>query len=222
MKRGILYYTDNGPDEKILRACQKQLLLAGLPITSVSLKPMDFGKNIVLDLERGYKTMYQQILTGLLAMKEDVVYFAECDVLYHPSHFDFIPTDPETWYYNGNYWFLRYADGFAVHYDVSPLSGLVVSRESAIKHFTERIELINRQGFGLYMGFEPFTHNRVPWKYWCNFEVFMSAEPNIDICHGKNLSWKRWSPRHFRKKPKFWEESNLAELWCRNLLPPAV
>lgn len=218
MTRGILYYTDNRPDPKILLACQKQLLSFGLPITNVSLKPMDFGRNIVLPLERGYLTMFKQILAGLEAMTEDVVYFAECDVLYHPSHFDFIPEDKETWYYNGNYWFLRYADGFAVHYDVSPLSGLVVYRESAVKHYRERIAEIERKGFGYYMGFEPFTHNRVQWEYFCKFEVFQSAGPNIDICHDNNLTQKRWSTARFRKKPKFWEEGKKEDLWCKDLI----
>ena len=57
------------------------------------------------------------------------------------------------------------------------------------------------------LGYEPFTHHRIPWKYWCPFEVFMPEHPNVDIAHGGNVSWKRWTKRYFIKKPKFWEES---------------
>ena len=67
--------------------------------------------------------MFKQILTGLEAMTEDIVYFCEHDILYHPDHFKFIPPSNNTFYYNGNYWDLRLKDGFAVHYDSSPLSG---------------------------------------------------------------------------------------------------
>jgi glycosyltransferase involved in cell wall biosynthesis len=208
--KGVLYYSDNSLNMKVAKEVRKQIVSSGLPITSVTLKPTDFGRNIVIKGERGYKTMVQQILTGLESMTEDIVYFCEHDVLYHPDHFKFTPTDENTFYYNGNYWFLRLEDGFAIHYDASPLSGLVVYRETAIKHFKERLQYIEKQGDKLevlHMGFEPFTHKRVKWKFWCPFEVFMPENPNVDITHGGNLTWKRWNKKDFRKKPKFWEES---------------
>jgi len=205
--RGVLYYSNNMLNMKIARECRKQISASGLPITSVTLKPTNFGRNIVYKGESSYKTMFKQILVGLEAMEEDVVYFAEHDVLYHPDHFNFIPTE-DKFYYNGNYWFVR-PDGFAIHYDVSPLSGLVVKRDIAIKHFKERIALIEKQGFGYYMGFEPFTHKRIKWKTWYDFEVFMPEYPNIDISHEANMTNKRWTQDKFRKKPKFWEEGNV-------------
>lgn len=207
--RGILYYTDNALNMKLAKRVRDNLSKQGLPITSVSLKPMDFGRNIHFKGERGYLTMFKQILAGLESMREDIVYFAEHDVLYHPDHFKFIPTDNK-FYYNGNYWFLRQSDGFAVHYDVSPLSGLVAYREALIKHFKERVEYIEKLGEDykpLHIGFEPFTHNRVKWNTWYGFEVFMPENPNIDIAHEGNSTWKRWDKKHFIRQPKFWEES---------------
>lgn len=203
--KGILYYTDNRLNMKIASKCRKKISKSGLPITSVSLKPLDFGRNIHFKSERGYLTMFKQILAGLEDMKEDIVYFCEHDVLYHKNHFEFDPKDKETWYYNGNYWFVR-DDGFAIHYDASPLSGLVVHRESAIKHFRERVKMIEEVGFSYHMGFEPFTHGRVKWNYWCKFEVFMPEFPNVDISHGGNVTQKRWRIDQFIKKPKFWVE----------------
>ena len=87
MTKGILYYTNNRLDDKIFKAVQKQLLTIGLPIVSVSLKPIDFGQNIVLDLPTGLVTLTKQILKGLEAITTEVVFFAECDVLYNQSHF---------------------------------------------------------------------------------------------------------------------------------------
>ena len=66
MTKGIIYYTDNRADERINQRVRNQLLSIGLPITSVSLQPVpNFGRNIVLPLERGMLTMFTQILTAL-------------------------------------------------------------------------------------------------------------------------------------------------------------
>ncbi len=212
--KGIIYYTDNLMDEKIMKVCQKQLSKASREaginkIISVSLKPIDFGQNIVLPLERGYLTMFKQILAGLEALDTDIVFFCEHDVLYHPSHFRFNPTDRNVWYYNGNYWFLRHSDGFALHYNASPLSGLCVYRDIAIKHYKERIKMVEEIGFSYHIGFEPMTHGRVKWNDFYKFEVYQSEAPNVDIKHGKNLTRARWTQDLFRRKPTDWKEANI-------------
>lgn len=204
--KGILYYTSNRLNMRIADRCRRQMVKSSLPITSVSLKPMKFGRNIYLQLEPSTLSMFKQILAGLESMTENIIYFAEHDVLYHPSHYEFTPSDPFKFYYNGNYWFVRMKDGFAIHYDVSPLSGLVGYREQLITHFRERVEMIEKEGFTLHMGYEPMTHKRVKWKKWFNFEIFQSNFPNIDLATGGNQSWKRWSKDKFIKQPKFWEE----------------
>lgn len=157
--------------------------------------------------------MTKQILTALEALESDIVYFCEHDVLYHPSHFDFTPEDRNTWYYDANYWFLRLDDGFAISYDCSPLSGLVVYRDIAIKHYRERLALMEKDQFktlSMYkIGFEPMSHNRVKWSYSYPFKTFMSSSPSIDISHGANVTKKRWSIDQFRRKPTRWVEGNI-------------
>jgi hypothetical protein len=208
---GCIYYTDNLLDENIMKACQKQLLKAvnDKKIVSVSLKPLDFGQNIVLPLERGYLTMFKQILAGLETLDTDIVYFCEHDVLYHPSHFDFIPPKDDVLYYNNSYWFLRLPDGFALHYDVSPLSSLCAYRQPLINHYRERIALVEKEGFSYRIGFEPMTHHRIKWQNWYGFEVRQSEGPNIDISHGNNVTRKRWTQDLFRRKPTNWQESDI-------------
>lgn len=211
---GILYYTDNLLDENIAHICRRQIKkCAGRnKIVSVSLKPIDFGENIVMNLERGYLTMFKQILAGLKKLDTDVVFFTEHDVLYHPSHFEFVPPKNNIFYYNKNYWFLRLPDGFAIHYDVSPLSSLCAYRQALINHFEERVALIEKEGFSYRIGFEPFTHKRIKWKTWYDFEVFSSTSPNVDISHGKNVTQKRWSQDKFRRKPTNWQESDIRNI----------
>jgi hypothetical protein len=210
--RGILYYTDNCLNMRLARVCRDYIAAAGLPITSVTLKPTAFGRNIVIDAERSYKTLFRQIETGLATMTEDVVYFCEHDVLYHASHFAYMPDDPQTFCYNGHYWMVRLKDGYAVRYDVSPLSGLVVHRAAALRHFRERNAMIAQKGFGYWMGFEPFTHHRVTWEYWCPYTVFMSEWPNVDLTHNGNLTQKRFSQQRFIRKPSYWLESDEAHI----------
>src|SRR3990167_2399302 len=93
--KGIVYYTCNTHRQEIDEACRTHLSHCrnGHSLTVISLnKPIDFGEQmLVLEGARGPEMMHRQILAGLRAASADVVFLCESDVLYHPSHFDFIP-----------------------------------------------------------------------------------------------------------------------------------
>lgn len=161
--------------------------------------------------------MYKQILGALENSSADIIFFTEHDVLYHPSHFDFTPTDKETFYYNQNVWYLR-QDGHALHYDVNQLSGLVVYRETALKHYRERFKMIEQKYNELsldefnswirHMGHEPFTHGRIQWESQFKVDTFKSASPNVDIRFGINSTGMRWNKDQYRNQNLLinWEE----------------
>jgi glycosyltransferase involved in cell wall biosynthesis len=213
--KGMIYYTDNQLDEKIAKPVRDQLLRISrkkrINITSSSLKKMEFGvKNIHFpSLKRGYLTMFKQILGALENSDDDIIFFTEHDVLYHPSHFDFDPPKKDVFYYNQNVWYLRTTDGHALHYDVNQLSGLCVYRETAITHFRERYEKVKKEGFTRRMGFEPFTHKRIKWDNWFEYDTWMSEYPNVDIKHGKNETGARWKKEQYRNQQLLinWVES---------------
>lgn len=188
MSKGIIYYTDNRLDEKIMSVCQEQLLKTGLPITSVSLKPINFGKNIHLPLERGYETYFTQIITALENAKEDTIFFCEHDVLYHPSHFDFIPSDDSTFYYNLNVWRWKYPTDHFVTWDANQVAELCCNRELALEWYKRKLEQLKSGKFN--RSFEPED----------KYENWRSKEPNIDIRHGENLTKSKWSINDFRDK----------------------
>ena len=215
LTKGILYYTDNQLKVRIAKKCQNQLLKCGLPITSVSLKPMDFGNNIPLKLKRGYLTMAKQILIGLEMMTEDIVFFCEHDVLYHPSHFDFMPPSDSLYYYNTNVWKFRLGDGHALHYDCQQLSGLCAYRKVLLQHFRERVRRIESEGFSRKMGFEPGTHNRPERIDDIKAENWQSKLPNVDIRHDQNLTNSRWKKEDFRnqKYTQGWLEAEEIPGW---------
>ena len=232
--KGMIYYTTNDLDEKIAKPVRDTLQKISdekrINITSSSLKKMNFGvKNVYFpSFKRGFLAMYKQILGALENSKDEIIFFTEHDVLYHPSHFDFYPQDKNTFYYNQNVWYLR-PDGHALHYDVNQLSGLCVWRETALIHYRERFEYIENEyerlkSYGLNeselllefnrfirrMGHEPFTHNRVQWKNQFKVETWQSELPNIDIRFGVNSTGMRWRKEQYLNQQLLinWQESD--------------
>jgi len=197
-KKAILYYTDNELDDSIMKPVQKQLLKANLPIYSVSLKPMDFGKNIVLNEKRGYLTLFKQILAGLKAIKEDIVFTVDHDVLYSPSHFDYMPPKKDVFYYDFNVWKVRMSDGLAIHYDAWQSNMLVGYRELLIEDYTKRVEWVEKNGWHTKLGFEPGTQKPENKINDYKAEVWWSETPSLDLKHGKNLTPIKLIPDDFR------------------------
>jgi hypothetical protein len=215
MNFGIVYYTNNHVDSLIMEAVQKQILKSGLPVVSVSLSPIDFGNNIVLDAKSGHLTMFRQILAGLQASVADVIFFCEHDVLYHPSHFDFIPLRNDVYYYNENVYKVRYLDGKALTYLCNQTSGLCAYRELLLDHYCKRVNRVICEGYSTEMGFEPGTHARTGRVDDFKAESWMSEYPNIDIRHDKNLTPSRWKKEQFRNKKftKGWQEVTEVPGW---------
>jgi hypothetical protein len=198
MTKGILYYTDNLLKKEIADECCKYIEQSGLPITSVSLKPIDFGRNIVLPLERSKLTMFKQMLVGLESMTEDIIFFCEHDVLYHKSHFDFIPEKKDVYYYNQNNWRIR-GDGLAVYFEHDSASQLCAYRELLIPEYRERVRRIELNGYS--GGYEPGTRSIKRGGFSDNkSERWVSEYPNLDIRHNTNLTESRWSTDKFRDK----------------------
>lgn len=186
--KGIIYYTDSRLHPKIANRVREQLLSIGLPIVSSSLEPLDFGQNITLGLERGYLTMFKQILTALEASKSDIVFFCEHDVLYPKEHFEFTPRHKTKFYYDLNWWKVR-ADGLAVHWDAVQVSGLCCYRKLAIRYYKKRIAEFDPVEFD--RKFEPTVDTE--------FETWWASVPHIDIRHDRNLTYNKWKLEHFRK-----------------------
>lgn len=208
--KSILYYSDNRLDPQIMSACQRQLEKSGLPIVSVTLKPMLFGdNNIVITAERGPLTMHRQILAGLEAMTCDVVFMAEHDVLYDPSHFEHVPSSRDVFSYDTNLWKVRYEDGHAVWTDdLQQLSGLCAYRELLLDFYRQRIAEIERNGFDRH--YEPGP-KLGDWKT----ENYQSQRPNLDIRHNQTLTRSKWRVEDFRN-PRYargWTEADSVAGW---------
>lgn len=216
LTKGIVYYTENRcpePINTVVRDVLKRCVGSNSDIVSVSLKPIsNFGQNVVLDREPGTLTYFMQILAGLEASKADIVFLTEHDVLYHPSHFEFIPPTEEAYYFNENTVKVDAKTGQGVFYYTKQVSGLCAYRHLLLTHYRKRIakmasnvqailakgEIPKNSGHSRHCGYEPGCHmyprgiDNIPAIRW------MSEYPNIDLRHGKNWTKTKWRQEDFR------------------------
>lgn len=227
VKRAIIYYTDHHIDERLAASCRKMLSVAAtnIPIISVSQKPLNFGKNICVGVKpRSNHSIYEQIMAGLEQVEPgSVVYLAEHDVVYQPSHFVHVPEVKDRLDYNQNryYW----APGQAEYMKAKgkwALSHLIAYKEFLVEKVKESLAVE-----------KPSSE-----MYRCRTHKFESERPNVDIRHGKNFSkdgaWKKayykgtatnttpnigyWgSPAHFLKKLGWAPETEMVSMLCRLL-----
>ena len=228
---GIIYYEDNRISGPIIDHSRASIVASGLPITSCSLNtPIDFGDNYVLEnRKRSYPTMVDQIIIALENSKEDYVFFCEHDVLYHQSHFEFVPQEDDMYYYNLHHWRWRYPTDKAVSWQrVVSLSQMVCNRKMALVHFRERMRVAREQGLDLERSREPRWARR--WGYEPGTKpkrrggfsdekmgTWESPVANIDIRHDKTLSLPKTTLKEFKHPPKGWQEINIDDIEGWNL-----
>lgn len=222
LTKGIVYYTNNVLDEKIFLACQAQLNRCmevwKFPIISVSQKPINFGQNFVMNLESSLISMYKQILKGLEECNTDIVFFAEHDVLYHPSHFDFTPERKDHFYYNRNEWHVSSETGKTVFYLHNNTTELSAFRETLIAHIKRAIET-NEVQFHTSWGISPPRGIPPEEQKLKHYATYMSKVPNIDIRHPGTLSRPRMDISEFRSENsrRGWTESDGIPGWGKTL-----
>lgn len=223
MTKGIIFYTDNKIEDPIKSTVEKYILQSGLPIVSCSLKPLDFGKNIVVDRQRGFITYMTQIKTALENSDTDYVFFCENDVLYPLSHFDFTPPRDDIFYYNKNTWRWLYGSDFAITYDrLISLSGLCCNRKLALDHYTRRLEKaltmppesnINEPSWARAWGYEPGTKKpRNGGFSELAFDTWSSKYPTVDIRHNGCLSKIKVALEEFKHPPTNWKQIPVSEI----------
>ena len=155
MKTTIIYYTDNNLPEPLFTKCQQYLEKAadGKPIVSVSHKPISLGENICIGEQKScWLLLYKQVLLGVQRATTPYVAMAEHDCFYTKEHFNWIPPDDTTFYYNENVWFAEWGGNLPElngMYSKWPhqrlaLSQLICNRDLLEQCLTERIGLLDK------------------------------------------------------------------------------
>ena len=101
----ILYYTSNREGEEFEKRIRDNILevSSGLPIVSISQKPINFGHNIAVgDVGASGFNMFRQIWLGLQVVNTPFVISAEADCLYPPDYFAWLPLEENVCYRNTN------------------------------------------------------------------------------------------------------------------------
>ena len=162
----ILYLTDNSLDPAIADMCQHVLMQEadGMPIVSISQKPIEFGENHCIgEIGRSWTSLYKQLRLGLDIIRTDWVVIAEHDVLYSHEHLHYQPDDASRFWYNMNCWLVvgkgsNHPELYGM-YSYWPqryaLSQLIAPRKLLLASVEEILNLIN-QGFRISQGMRWF------------------------------------------------------------------
>lgn len=227
MKLAAVYFTDNYGDQTIIEMCRYWLLHLGLhhkmDIISVSQKPINFGKNIVVPYKRLSESIFRQIKVGVDNTDADIIFLLEHDVLYHPSHFDLRPTTDHKFYYNRNRFQVDWHTGKTIFRLTKCTSHMYCYRDYLKDYMDNLIKIIDENGHSrTRMGYAPGTH-RFFHKYGINkkytVQARMSEFGNIDIRHDTNWSKTRWkkSEHHDPRAIRGWKEVTEIEGWGKPL-----
>jgi len=104
----VIYYSASRehPDfEAKIADNLKRVVDGRMEIISVTQKPLDLGRNIVVgEHDQCYHNEFRQIQIGLREATSDYVFVAESDCLYPPSYFDLVPEEPGKAYRYNNVW----------------------------------------------------------------------------------------------------------------------
>lgn len=203
--KGVIYYTDNVPKESFLKIIRDRLKKSArdIPIVWVSQKPIQEDNNIVMFLNRSHESRTRQILEGLRQIEVDIVFFAEHDVIYHPSHFEFTPPKENMFYYNTNRWWLREEDGSVVcSHNSAALSQLVAYRKLLLQWYNRRVAYY-AAGIKTDCGNEPGKHKSSLFLE-NGMNTFSSEWPNVDIRHKYNYTKSDKFKRDLKDGIPFW------------------
>lgn len=197
----VIYYTANYAPEHFTGRTLLVLYkaTAGIPIVSVSQKPMSLGTNICVgDIGRSTLNIYRQALIGAKEAKTKYIAMAEDDVLYSKEHFAHRPTASDKFAYNKNVWSIYTWTKPAVfsYKDRRVFHSLICERDLFVEAMEERFKKYSREqdyppGFFTKIWGEPGKyegpgHLNVTIR---EAEDFYSDVPNIAFSHETALSF---------------------------------
>lgn len=110
-EKTIIYLTDNSLDEALAAKVREILVreARGIPIVSVSQKPVDLGLNVCVgEIGRNWVSLYTQLIAGIDASGAQYVGICEHDCLYTHEHLSWIPPRDDVFYYNSNCWLVQW------------------------------------------------------------------------------------------------------------------
>lgn len=194
MKRDstCIYYTANVIPNSFAERVREQILRAigDMPLISVSHKPIDFGKNIVVNLRREHFNIYKQAYRGVMEAKTRYVAMAEDDIFYSVEHFDYIPVK-DTFAYDRNIWGLYtwIKPPVFSYKGRRNLSMLICERDLFLKVMKERFAKYNEDNYPKHLFGEPGKYERQMGVKVNKWEFYHAKKSSIIFSHPTELSF---------------------------------
>jgi len=191
LNKTIIYYSSNRENPRFERQVVETMLhnRCGLPMISVTQKPMDIGHNICVgDVGQSYLNEFRQIYLGALEATSQYLVFAESDYLYPPDYFAFEPSEPGKAYRMKNIQVVFDAKEYPYYYPKSDSDGAqIIDRELFIKQCEIFFE-------GMPQWFAGDKNHNMPFRRRFTTHdkntVRVSLEnPCITFKTGKGVSW---------------------------------
>jgi hypothetical protein len=194
-----VYYSANKISDTFAKNTQSQLFeaLGGMPLISVSQRPMNFGENIVVDLPVHHLSIYRQALIGAKNSKTMYIACCEDDVLYSPEHFNHRPS-PGSFFYNMNFWNISTWEKPMFTQKLSGrrnLSQLICERDVFIEAMEERFAKYPDGNVDLGTWAEPSKYEKNLGVTVRSWEAFTTNPPNIVFSHETSLSYQNLGKR---------------------------
>ena len=135
----VIYYTANIDNEAFEARIRRTLWrnLRGIPLISVSQKPLEFGKNICVgNVGPSYQNAFRQMQIGVQEAKTRYVCTAESDCLHPKEYFHFQPPTDDAFYVIMPLYVLFAQKGRAKYFAPKPRGSegaMVVSRDYLLR-----------------------------------------------------------------------------------------
>jgi len=193
--------TDDGyAPESVRNYCWNVLNKIGSVQILTSTKPKE--------KKRCLTTLYEQQVDGLEQMPDELIFAVENDVLYHPSRFDFVPTDDDTFYYQTNFFNLT-EHGYLRHETGRCYSQLAAKNSLWKKNLLARLAALKSKWHLVWS--EP-GHDDPPGSA-SEIGTYYAEYPDVGIRHGRNYTGDRKSddPDLYIDSIPYW--GDYRELW---------
>lgn len=196
----VIYYTANvvSPRWEQFVMCQLRKSINGLPLITVSQKPMSYGENVCVgDIGQSHLNIYRQMLVGAKAAKTRYVAFVEDDILYPPDHFQFRPSRDDVAAYNMHKWAL-YTWMRPPCFNTSSYrrtTGCIIARDMFIEAMEERFARWPGDTAPLSHFTEVGRHEQQLGVKVRKSEEFRSNNPHVVVFHEMALGWKHLGKR---------------------------
>ena len=193
-----IYVTSNREKPEFENKIKAALLESarGLPIISVSQKPIDLGQNICIgDVGASPQNVLKQMILGAKAATTRYVAIAQADFLYPKEFFEFVPPTDDTFYYPDHVYILWTNHSRFFRKKLREMLS-VTNRE----HFVKILEIVASQ---------PFDHIVKKVSQLTKQDVFWTDIPLVTFKTKEGMHWRSpFQPKSSKKVLPLWGSAN--------------